>query len=175
MKLVKCSAVCLFVVSASCVWPARAEAQSAQAQLGHADIRLVVADLQVFVEKYVAALNAKDVAQIRALYHTSVLACITPETASYYDGLLAAQWRTPIPADYSFRVSAVNDKRVKALESMGRFPIPPARELQIDYQQGDEPGTVTLWLVWEKDRLYGDAPCATEQTLRRSRNDGNEP
>ena len=156
----------LLVVSASCVWRAPAPAPSAQA-----DIQVFLASFQVFVAKYVDAFNAKDVAQIHALYHPSVLACITPETKTFYDGVMATRWRNPIPADYTFQVSAVNEHNAKTLEAMARFPIPPAHELQIDYQQGDDLGSVRLWLVWEHDRLYSDAPCAREQALQQYRDD----
>ena len=66
---------------------------------------------------------------------------------------------------------AVNQNNVKAIESMARFPIAPAQEVQIDYQQGDDVGSVTLWLVREKNRLYSDAPCATEHALKQYRDD----
>ena len=122
-------------------------------------------------EVRVAAFNARDTARLYALYHPSVLACITSESKSFYDGALAVQWRDPIPASYTFRVLAVNEGNVRALEAMARFPIPPAQEVQIDYQQGDDVGSVTLWLVREKNRLYSDAPCATEQALKEFRDD----
>jgi hypothetical protein len=149
----------LLAASVLCTWCVSAHAQSSQA------------DIKSFVGKYVAAFNAKDMTRLHALYHPSVLACFTPETKSYYDGAMAVQWRDPIPASYTFRVMPVNENNVKALESIARFPIPPAQEVQIDYQQGDDVGSVTVWLVRENNRLYGDAPCATEQALQQFRDD----
>src|SRR5471030_1700488 len=95
MKRANRRAICRFVASASCVWSANARAQSAQP------------DIKVFVAKYVAAFNAKDVARIYALYHPRVVACITPESKSYYDDAMAFQMRDPIPASYTFRVMPV--------------------------------------------------------------------
>jgi hypothetical protein len=159
MRLVKRGAMWLFVAGVSCAPCASLEAQSAQA------------DIKVFIAKYVAAFNARDTARLYALYHPSVLACITPESKPYYDGALDVQWRDPIPPSYTFRVMPVNDNNVKALEAIARFPIPPAQEVQIDYQQGDDVGGVTVWLVRKNNRLYSDAPCATEQALKEFRDD----
>ncbi len=159
MKLAKRGAVCLLAASACCAWRASAQAPSTQA------------DIKVFVAKYVAAFNSKDVARIYALYHPRVVACITPESKSYYDDAMAFQMRDPIPAGYTFRVMPVNENNVKALETMARFRIAPAQEVQIDYQQGNDLGSVTLWLVRENNRLYSDAPCATEETIKQFRDD----
>jgi SnoaL-like protein len=159
MKLVKRSAICLLVASVSSAWCASAQAQSSQVEI------------KSFVAKYVAAFNARDAARLYALYHPAVVACITPETKSYYDGALAVQWRDQIPATYTFRVMPVNEDNVKALESIARFRIRPAQEVQIDYQQGDDVGSVTVWLVRENNRLYSDAPCATEEALKQFRDE----
>ena len=151
--------ICLFAASVTGTLGVSAQAQNSQAEI------------KSFVAKYVAAFNARDAARLYALYHPRVVACITPESKPYYDGALAVQWRDQIPATYTFRVMPVNENNVKALESIARFPVPPAQEVQIDYQQGDDVGSVTVWLVRENNRLYSDAPCATEQALKQFRDD----
>src|SRR5258707_15639159 len=42
-------------------------------------------------------------------------------------------------------------------------------ELHIDYQQGEESGTIVIWLAGENGRWVGDFPCATETALKRYR------
>jgi hypothetical protein len=80
-------------------------------------------------------------------------------------------WRNPIPAKYTFTVSAVNVNNLKGIESFGRFALKPVRELHIDYQQGDDSGTVVIYLVQENGRWLADQPCATEQTLKQFRDE----
>ena len=41
----------------------------------------------------------------------------------------------------------------------------PARELHIDYQQGEDGGTVIVYLVKENGRWTDDFPCASEQSI----------
>jgi hypothetical protein len=124
-------------------------------------------DIKAFVSEYVAAFNSKNVTRLHALYYPKSLTCITPESRDFYDGLEAIQWRDPIPANYTFRVGAVNENNLKALESFSRFPLKPAQELQIDYQVGDDSGSIILLMVRENGRLYYDAPCASDEALKR--------
>ena len=44
-------------------------------------------------------------------------------------------------------------------------------ELHIDYQQGEESGTVIIWLARENGRWVGDFLCATEKALKQYRDD----
>src|SRR5579862_7920224 len=124
------------------------------------------AEAKAFVSQYVAAFNAKDAARWEALFTAETRACITSENKDYYDTTRAMTWRDPIPANYTFTVSAVNEGNLKAIETFGRFPLKPERELHIDYQQGDDLGSVVVYMVHEKGRWMADQPCATEQTLK---------
>jgi hypothetical protein len=123
-------------------------------------------DAKAFVTQYVAAYNAKDAARLEDLYEPKSRACITGETKDFYDESLAVMWRTPIPSDYKATVSAINEGNLKAIESFGRFPLKPDRELHIDYQQGDDGGTVIVYLVQENGHWLADQPCATDETLK---------
>ncbi len=127
------------------------------------------AEAKAFAAHYVAAMNAKDVARLLTFYHPKSVACITPETKDYYDGALKMSMSESVPADYKFSVMAVNEGNSKAIESIARFPVKPTSEMHIDYQQGDDSGSVVLWLARENGRWYADQPCATEQTLKQFR------
>lgn len=159
MKIVERRALCLILVSLCAACCVRAQSQASQA------------GIKAFVTEYVAAFNAKDAARLQALYDSESRACITAEDKDYYDFTLAMTWRSKIPANYTFTVSAVNENNLKAIETFGRFPVKPARELHIDYQQGDDLGTVVIYLVQENGRWFADQPCASEQTLKQFRND----
>jgi len=131
-------------------------------------------DIQAFVKQYVAAWNSKDLARLYALNYSKSGACITPASKDFYDGLLAAQMRDSIPANYTTTVSAVNEGNLKAIESLGQFPVKPARELHIDYQQGEDSGTVIVYLVKENGRWTDDFPCASESSLKKFHDDAAE-
>jgi hypothetical protein len=135
----------------------------------HAQNEPSPAEAKAFVAQYVAAMNAKDVARLLSFYHPKSLACITPETKDYYDGAMAVSLRQSVPANYKFSVTPVNEGNLKAIESMARFPVKPTNELHIDYQQGDDSGTVVMWLARENGRWFADQPCATEQSLKQFR------
>ena len=161
MKFTNRWAVCLFLMSLSGARCARAQSQAAQA------------DVKAFVAQYVAAFNAKDMARMHALYHPKSLACITPENKSFYDDEMAARWRDPIPANYTFKISPLNENNLKAIEQFGAFPVRPGQELQINYQQGFDGGVMVIYLVRENGRLFDDYPCVSEQYVRQYRDDAD--
>jgi len=159
MDFAKRWAVCLFLMSLSGAWCACAQSPTTQA------------DVKVFVAQYIAAFNAKDAARINSLSHPKSLACITPENKSYYDDALAVRWRDPIPAGYTFKISPVNENNLKGIEQSVRFPVRPDQELQIDYQVGDDSGSIVIFVVRENGRLFEDSPCATDQSLKKYRDE----
>lgn len=131
-------------------------------------------DIQAFVKQYVAAWNAKDLARLYALNYSKSATCITPASRDFYDGSLESQMRDPIPANFRVTVSAVNEGNLKAIESFGRFPVHPAQELHIDYQQGDDLGGVVVYLVKENGRWVDDFPCVSEAYLKKFHDDAPE-
>lgn len=128
-------------------------------------------DIKTFVTQYVAANNAKDVARVLSFYGPKTLACITPQTKDYYYGAMAVQMRDQIPPNYTFSVLSVNENNLKAIESFAHFPVHPEKELHIDYQQGEESGSVVIWLIQQNGRWYADQPCVSEQALKQFRDE----
>jgi hypothetical protein len=124
------------------------------------------AEAKAFAAQYVAATNAKDIPRLLTLYDPKSVACITPDTKDYYDWALENSVRDSIPANYRFTVMAVNEGNRKGIESMARFPVNPTSEMHIDYQQGNDVGSVVLWLAQENGRWFADQPCVTEQSLK---------
>ncbi len=127
-------------------------------------------DVKAFVGQYVAAVNAHDAKRLYTMYDPKSLACITPENKSFYDDMMSHRLGDPIPPNYTFKVSAVNESNLKALESIGgRPPVQPTQELQIDYQIGDDGGSVVVYLVRENGRLFDDEFCATDDYIKKYR------
>ncbi len=157
MKFVTCRSLCLILVSLCTACYALAQSQPSQAEA------------KAFVTEYVAAYDAQDAARLQALYDSKSQTCLAAEDKDFRDAELAATWRTSIPAKYTFTVSAVNENNLRAIETFGRFPLKPARELHIDYQQGDDLGTVVVYLVQENGRWRAEQPCPTEQMLKQFR------
>jgi hypothetical protein len=152
-RAIRCIAcVCLLVVLAGL----RAHAQDQPSP----------AEAKAFAAQYVAATNAKDIPRLLTLYHSKSAACITPDTKDYYDWALEVSVRDSIPANYRFTVMPVNEGNRKGIESMARFPVNPTSEMHIDYQQGNDVGSVVLWLAQENGRWFADQPCVTEQSLK---------
>jgi hypothetical protein len=129
----------------------------------------VPGDVKSFATQYVAATNARDIAQLRLFLNPQSLACITPENKDYYDAM-ASHTGEPIPPNYKFSVMPVNEGNLKALESMGqRWTVKPAQELHIDYQQGDDVGGYVVYLIHENGRWFYDLPCATDASIKQYR------
>jgi len=164
MRPTKRVCVHLYLILASVPFGGSALAQAQPAQV----------EAKAFVSAYVAAFNAKDAAHMDALYTAESRACVTGADKDYYDSTRALTWREPIPANYTFTVSAVNEGNMHAIESFGRFPLKPERELHIDYQQGDDLGTEVIYLVRENGRWLADQPCATPETIQAFRNQAPE-
>jgi len=129
----------------------------------------VSGDVKNFVTQYVAATNAKDTARLRSFLYPKSLACIMPENKDYYDAM-ASHIGEPIPPNYKFSVTPVNEGNLKALESMGqRWTVKPIQELHIDYQQGDDVGSYIVYLIHENGRWFQDFPCATDAAIKQYR------
>jgi hypothetical protein len=80
------------------------------------------------VAQYVAAINAKDAARLRALYSSQSQACIATEDKDFYNATLEGLWQEPIQVNHTVTISAVNENNFKAVETLGHFPAKPTRE-----------------------------------------------
>jgi hypothetical protein len=141
------------------------------ASYANAQNQAVPQDVRAFAARYVTAINAKDASRIRAMYNSKSLACITPQTQEFYDAVMPVHSSDHVPADYTISLLPVNEDNLKALAVSQTFPVEPLKELHIDYQQGEESGTVVIWLARENGRWVGDFPCATETALKRYRDE----
>lgn len=162
MGIVRCGALRVILVSLCAAGFARAQSEPPQAEI------------RGLVTQYVAAFNAKDASRLEALYGSKALACLAAEKKDfkdYYDFAVAMTWRDSIPANYTFKVSAINQNNLKAMETFGHFPAKPAWELHINYQQGNDVGSVELYLIQENGRWLIDQLCASQATMKQFRDD----
>ncbi len=132
----------------------------------HAQSGDAPAEMRSFAGQYVAAINTKDAARLRALYDSPSRACIAAENKDFYNTTLAGLWPEPIPAKHTLTVSVVDENNLKAIETFGRFSVKPSRELHIDYPQGDDLRTVVLYLVEENGHWVADQPCPTAEAIK---------
>ena len=130
-------------------------------------------DVRAFAAQYVAAFNAKDQARVESLYIPESRACITPASRDVYDEILRLQMRDSVPPGYTVSFMAVNQGNLKAVGTLAQFPVPPERELHIDYQyaNSNDGGQIDLYMVRRDGRWLSDFPCMTAASLKDFRDD----
>jgi len=109
---------------------------------------------QAFVERYVEAVRAKDVGRLKALAHPRSLACIQPETASFYDDVFASRTRQPAGAQYAASVQTIAPGQSLMMEGDVTYPVRPTHWVQVVAERG-------TWLEV--------LPCPTPATLAKYR------
>jgi hypothetical protein len=57
---------------------------------GDASDQTLSTEQKTFVERYADAIRAKDVARLKTFVHPGSLACITPDSAEFFDGHFGA-------------------------------------------------------------------------------------
>jgi hypothetical protein len=122
-------------------------------------------DMKSFAAKYVAAINARDSAKLWSYLAPETRACVTPQNKDYYDAIFGSQMDDTIPPDYMLELVPVNENNVKAMAELASFPVKPEHQLQIDYQHGNDGGSIILYLVRQNGRWFADQPCSTEKAI----------
>lgn len=126
------------------------------------------ATIDGFVKSFVAAINGRDVIASRGLWHSKSLACITPDSADFYDRAFKVSSRHPIPLDYKSTSKPVGPGDDLGFQGYAVFPVRPTQEVHLDYSKGAEnSGTVIFWLVQEGNGWAEVFPCATPDTLQK--------
>jgi hypothetical protein len=126
---------------------------------------IVPDDVRSFAADYVAAVNAKDSAKLWSFLTPETRSCVNPANKDVYDALFNVQFDDTIPSNYTLALSPVSEANIKAFAESQFFTTPPEQQLQIDYQIGDDAGSLILWLVHQNGRLYADQPCATVEFI----------
>ncbi len=140
-------------------------AMPTRAQNGFPGSLPVSPEVKAFAARYVAAINAKDSAKLWSYLAPETRACVTPENKDFYDAIFGSQMEDTIPPNYLLELLPVNEGNVKAVSGLAYFPVKPEHQLQIDYQTGNDGGSIILYLVRQNGRWFADQPCSTEKAI----------
>ena len=121
-----------------------------------------------FADQYVAAARARDAARYRKLIHPKSLACITDDNRDFFDDWMtrAFRWKWEGP----YRIAAVRalakDAAPTMPASMGRYPVAPTHQIQIDLQMSaTRAGTLLAEIAPVGTAWYQVVPCPTAEGL----------
>ncbi len=131
-------------------------------------------EVKAFAARYVAAINAKDSAKLWSYLAPETRACVTPQNKDFYDAIFGSQMEDTIPPNYILDLLPVNEDNVKAMSGFAYFPVKPEHQLQIDYQLGNDGGSIVLYLVRQNGRWFADQPCSTEKAIADFRDDASD-
>ena len=128
------------------------------------------AALQSFAEPFIAAVNGKDPATMKAMIHSASLACLTGDNEPFLADTIAGAFSRNIPAGRSIAEQAI-PANVQLLADRlfpdkFTYPVRPTRVIRIEYISAAR-ATVALM---QEVALDGDAwkqvlPCPKEGTL----------
>lgn len=121
-----------------------------------------------FVDQYVAAARARDAVRYRKLIHPQSLACITDDNRDFFDDWMARAFRWKWEGPY--RIAAVRalakDGAPTMPVSMGRYPVAPTHQIQIDLQMSaTRAGSLLADIAPVGTTWYQVVPCPTAEGL----------
>jgi len=121
-----------------------------------------------FAEQYVAAVRARDAARYRKLIHPRSLGCITDDNRDFFDDWMARAFRWKWEGPY--RIAAVRalakDAAPPMPAGMGRYPVAPTHQIQIDLQMSaTRAGTLLAEIAPVGTAWYQVVPCPTAEGL----------
>ena len=126
--------------------------------------------LQEFVQRYVAAVNAKDAAAMKQLLHPGTMACITPETAVFFDDAFQRRFRHTIPAGHRLSVGAIGGAEPLLFEDMLTYPVRPTHVVQIAFETNTRTGAVLMIQVVQENAGWQEVlPCPKPEALAKFR------
>src|SRR5262245_30795050 len=140
------------------VAPARGQSREVAIEPGH----------RRFAEQYVAAARARDPERYRKQIHPKSLGCITDDNRDFFDDWMARAFRWKWEGPY--RIVAVRalakDASPVMPASMGRYPVPPTHQIQIDLQMSaTRAGTLLAEIAPVGTTWYQVVPCPTADGL----------
>jgi hypothetical protein len=128
--------------------------------------------LQTFVQQYVAAIRAHDVAAITRLTHPASLACIDDATREFFDFVLAREvTNARTAAGYRIvRVAPVPPGASHGVPpDLFRYPVPATHEFQVELGTDAASTTVIRQIAQLDGAWYTVLPCPTTEGLERFR------
>lgn len=119
----------------------------------------------IFVKALVAAINAGDLAQRKALLHPDTLRCSTPGKDLLLDEQFARQARFPIPASVTWRLTPAPPGQPLFADKFD-YPVRPTHLLQLDYETGPNRSLgLILQLAQHRGEWREVAACPRPETV----------
>ena len=138
--------------------PARGQSRGVAVEAGH----------RRFAEQYVAAARARDPVRYRKLVHPQSLACITDDNRDFFDDWMARAFRWKWEGPYRIAVvrALAKDTPPGLPPSMGRYPVAPTHQIQIDLQMSaTRAASLVADLAPVGTTWYQVVPCPTPEGL----------
>jgi len=130
----------------------------------------LTAEQRAFVDRYVDAVRAKDVAKQKALVHPKSLECIKPESADFYDDVFASRVRHRATAPYRTSAQPIPPDKALLMEGDVIYPVRPTNWIQIDLNSDATSGSILLvQVVADRGTWFEVLPCPTPATLAKFR------
>ena len=128
------------------------------------------AEARAFVVRVVDAINSKSIESRRALLHPKSLPCATTAPDSFYVWMVTRQFKDTIPADYTWKLTAVPPTEALMLSDKFDYPVRPTHTLQLDFNLGPTRSkTMVLQLVHEGSRWFEMTACPKPETIAEAR------
>ena len=123
---------------------------------------------RTFVNDYMAAVGAKDVAALRRLIHPASLACMNDSNRDFYDVLFANAVKEGPRSSYRITrigpTTGLAEKLVPA--GMIRYPVTPTHEVRIDFETGPNRSKTLIRQIAMADGSWLEVmPCPTPEGL----------
>jgi hypothetical protein len=114
-----------------------------------------------FADRYIKAVNSRDLKALRELIAPKSLACFTARTEPYLTGWLQSQLEEPISTPYTLTVEK-RDEHDMPETMLFILPLPPTYQMNITTKVGDQDFVIGRPIAFQDGRWYEIAPCPTD-------------
>lgn len=112
-----------------------------------------------FADRYIKAVNSKDLNALRRLIPPRTLACYSDRTQQYLSSWLERQIQDPIAKPYSVTIEKQGELPRSALFTL---PVPPTHQIDIRTKLNGDEVVMGRPIAYEDGRWYETAPCPTD-------------
>ena len=128
------------------------------------------AEQNMFVDRYVDAIRANDVARLKMLVHPKSLACITPESADFFNDVLARRARYTSVHSYQASARPIAPGEALFMEENVTYPARPTHWIQIELNLGPTSRATLMVQVLAEGGIWRElVPCPTAAALAKYR------
>lgn len=125
----------------------------------------VTPEQRAFADKFVAAIEAQNVAKMRALVAPTTLMCFAGGKGKVLDSWIEDQFEYQIPKGYQVTASPIPPDMLVPTK-MATYPIPRTHLMEFQYSSGGATETVTEEIGQEAGQWYAIPPCPTAKRMK---------